>query len=660
MRTAGRTRQSQYRPLTAESWQACFWAEDPGQITPSNGASVTSWHNAGSNGSAWTEATNPPTFRSAVTRFGGKPGLEFDGDNDALRVSGSWSNISAPYTVMMVVEPLSETELITGAHGDGDTGALFSITSGAWQGQTNILGTSNSSGVATVGAHIVVFTVNGGSSSLYVNGVQQSFTANIGTAAQTAPVLARHGAILWGNVRFGFAGWIQGTVSESRRKQFERWASNHYKLPLGFYDDFVRDDADEPGRGWTDFHETNPTRQDKSGIRDNAYALVEFQGTVDQQPDSTGWRGGAFRAMPHMTNGFRIVTTGASDTDTRSGSGAFFINPRESLYGAGSWCYTFFGSPLCEIAAIGLNQLDLSYFDYNFFPGTIINPSTVELRIKDGYVESYYNGVRRGVGLIPPELDGSPFHGIQIDTLINNVGKTVDDILIEPWYGTITDYSAPVIESYGAIVTSASATSISVNIPSGVTAGDLLIAIIGVNGGGTINAPSGAWTKQGQAGNVAGNQSAWFTKTADGTETGTLSFGKTGGITSGMAGTMLRISHVCEVENIRVNGSVQANAASTNITAPSVGILGRHRRSIWACFMGASNTVTLPTDFSPVVSTSNGATPQLVVGTRTWDGVIDSPFGTAPVATGTQIGTALSSGQSSAMHFIIMPDPSIT
>lgn len=661
MKTARRTRHSSYRVLKALDWQACLWAEDPNQAAPTNGASVASWHNAGSNGSTWTEATNQPTYQASVAKLGGRPGLEFDGTNDSIQVSGSWTTLSAPYTVMFVAEVLSVSgvENILGVNTNGDNGAIFSASSGAWQSQTNLVGTFSTNGLATAGPHIGVLTVNGASSSLYINGVSQGTIANINTSGQSRPVLARLGSVGWGNVRFGFAGWTNGIVSVSQRKAFERWASNHYQLPLGFYDDFVRDDADEPGRAWIDFYETNPTRQDKSGIRDNAYSLVEFQGSVDQQSDSTGWRGGAFRSMPYMTNGFRIVTTGASNTDTRSGSGAIFVNPRETLYGLGSWYYTFFGSPLCEIASIGLNQLDLSYSDYNFFPGAIINPSTVELRVIDGFVESYYNGIRRGVGLIPPELDGSPFHGIQIDTLTNQVGKTVDDVLIEPWYGTITDYSAPVIESFGAIVTSSSATSINVNIPSGVTAGDLLIAIIGVNGGGTIATPAGGWVKQGQAGNVAGNQSSWLTKTADGSETGTLSFSKTGGSTSSMAGTMLRISRVCGVANIRVNGLIQGNTASTNITAPSIGILGRHRRSIWACFMGASNTVTVPTNYSPVVSTNNGTLPQLVVGTRTWDGVIDSPFGVLPVQTGTQVGTALSSGQSSAMHITVLPDPSI-
>lgn len=657
MRSAARTRVKSYRPLAAEAWQACFWAEDPDQAAPSNGASVTSWHNAGTNGDAWTEATNPPTYRSNVARFGGKPGLEFDGTNDTLRVSGSWSNISAPYTVMMVVEPLSETELILGGHGGSDTGALFSATNGLWQGQTNILGTANSSGLATVGAHIIVFTVNGASSSLYVNGVQQSFTADIGTVAQTTPVLARHGSILWGNVRFGFAGWLQGTVSESKRKRFERWASNHYQLPLGFEDDFVRDDSDTIGKAWTDFNETNPTREDKSGIIDNGYGILEFQGAVDQQADSTGWRGGAYRAMPNMTNGVRIVTT-VSDVSPFSGSGAIHVNPRVTSYAAGTWYHLGFGIPVCEVGSIGLNQPEFSYYDFNLLPN-LSAPYVSEIRAVDGMMESYCDGVRWGVAPIPDELLNSPFHGMQIDMGSNVVGKSIDNITIEPWYGTITDYSPAAIEATGAVAKSSSSNSIDVAVPSGVVAGEILIAIIGVNGGGTLNAPDGTWSKLGQGGNSFASQISYLKKTATGSETGTVTFTKTGGTTSSITGVMMRFSNTSPETSQAVTGTIQGNASSSSVTASSVGVLGRHRRSLWAAFSGSSTTITLPGTFSPVAATAGGSAGQLVVGTRTWEGTIDPPFGSLPIQTGTQVGSASPAAQSATLHMLILPDPNI-
>lgn len=67
----------------------------------SDGDTVTSWTDAGSQGKNLAEATNPPTYRTNV--INSLPVVRFDGTNDTM-TAAAITSISQPLTVFMVVK----------------------------------------------------------------------------------------------------------------------------------------------------------------------------------------------------------------------------------------------------------------------------------------------------------------------------------------------------------------------------------------------------------------------------------------------------------------------------------------------------------------------------------------------------------------------------
>lgn len=82
---------------------------------------------------------------------------------------------------------------------------------------------------------------------------------------------------------------------------------------------------------------------------------------------------------------------------------------------------------------------------------------------------------------------------------------------------------APEVESTSSNRTTGDETSHPITMPSGITAGDLLIIIFSVDGDPTASIGSGGWTKLGQESNSTSTTQAIFYKTAAGGDTATVS-----------------------------------------------------------------------------------------------------------------------------------------
>lgn len=130
--------------------------------------------------------------------------------------------------------------------------------------------------------------------------------------------------------------------------------------------------------------------------------------------------------------------------------------------------------------------------------------------------------------------------------------------------------SPPVVESASSGNNGTTATSVVVNMPSGVTTGDLLIAQVTISTNVTPNTPSG-WTLERSdvaAGNIV--RSFIFSRVADGTEGATQTFDAPG--SGRWAAGILRISGADTTTPVDVDGATvdNGNPASTNMVAPSV------------------------------------------------------------------------------------------
>jgi hypothetical protein len=96
---------------------------------------------------------------------------------------------------------------------------------------------------------------------------------------------------------------------------------------------------------------------------------------------------------------------------------------------------------------------------------------------------------------------------------------SVANLLID---ATNTNTDAPVVESRASARTTGNATSHPITLPSGVTAGDLILAFFSVDGNPTVSTTSTGWNKLGQRSNSNVVTGAVFWKIATGSNSLTL------------------------------------------------------------------------------------------------------------------------------------------
>ncbi len=217
-----------FNPLSYGSPVHAFWAESPGMIGTANGVDVTSWENTGSNGTAATEATNPPSY--VVSGINGRPSLDFV-PNDKLSIgSGDTSDIAQPGTIVCVMQldvltnvqyssPVTNKEWYLKAKVSG--GAHWRINAG-----TNLTATTDAPVSGT--PYVTVAVYDGTSSHISVNGVEIN-RGDAGTDPLDGLIIGsgRTGDNHDGDISF-IAVYDTDVTGESWFAEFEQGLRNYY------------------------------------------------------------------------------------------------------------------------------------------------------------------------------------------------------------------------------------------------------------------------------------------------------------------------------------------------------------------------------------------------------------------------------------------------
>lgn len=196
-----------------------------------------------------------------------------------------------------------------------------------------------------------------------------------------------------------------------------------------------------------------------------------------------------------------------------------------------------------------------------------------------------------------------------------------------------------VLQGTPALYESASATSAVVPYPSGVAAGEVLIAVVVHS---TLTAPTtspgGTWVLAASRNSIAteGPSIAVWTMVAAGGETGTVTF-PTNAVASRVSGMMFRFSGV-NTTTIEDVPEVSAISNAMSLTTPSIVTVTNNAYLFTATSINAGSTATIAGPTGPVqLSTTTGTGRRLVVfgesqptlgdsGTRTWTTTLTLPF----------------------------------
>ncbi len=104
-----------FNPLTAVTWAAAGWANDPLWTNPGNGNPVDSWRNASGGGDMYTY-TDSPIFRGSVTSYNNRAMVEFSSSSYQSMTLSAPVNIAANYTLVIIgsMTSVSSTQALMG------------------------------------------------------------------------------------------------------------------------------------------------------------------------------------------------------------------------------------------------------------------------------------------------------------------------------------------------------------------------------------------------------------------------------------------------------------------------------------------------------------------------------------------------------------------
>jgi len=310
-----------------------------------------------------------------------------------------------------------------------------------------------------------------------------------------------------------------------------------------------------------------------------------------------------------------------------------------------------------ELGLVGKLQSDFSYLE--LAPGTTMPSPGDDLRLRSvgGQVAVEVNGVTVcGPVDLPPELVGSTLHGVQMDVADDldeneGIGLGVD---IEVDATPLTVRSAPLTPAIGSPVETASSTTLNVPYPSGITAGQSLYCVMATKNGGTFSAAGWTLVTGSNYGVVAGIQVGVLTKTAVGSESGSLT------VTKSAAGIMAGVMFRATGDRVPVLGGQANGSASTSIPCPAITMFGPMRTLVWIAATNIDTIITPPDDYFPLsAGLSANQDLRLAVAVVVADSHPDMPpppfnaysSGHFPA----QVGAAASSAQSAAGHLILSP-----
>ena len=217
-----------FDPLADVPWTSAWWAEDPNWTDPGDGNPVPQW-DAGVGTHDLVEAASasqPPTYRAAVTQMGGQPAIDF-ATGDWMEATGLAQ--SQPNTIVFVFRAKDTSDR---ALCDGLSSRQFirSGTNYQW-----FAGSSRTGGTGdTDNPHILVanFTTQTGSRALEVDGVAVNTQSPGSNSLNGFTVGALLDGALWQmNGWIAFVGIADHILSRGHRDNLLAWAQDHYGVP---------------------------------------------------------------------------------------------------------------------------------------------------------------------------------------------------------------------------------------------------------------------------------------------------------------------------------------------------------------------------------------------------------------------------------------------
>lgn len=217
---------SAFNPLTYLSWHSAYWAEDPDWTNPGDGNAVSSWRDGSGNGRTVSQGTGTrqPIYRA--TGIGSQPGVQFDGTDDWLASSSSFTATTGDLTKVMVLKPTATNSgrhfWSRGASGGRADGFVWGTAWGAYSPATGIF----SGGTVNTNAHLVIITF-ATAAEIVVDGTQVA--TDSGSASLSGHTLASEpgGGSPWAGY-IAFAGLYNGTLTSGQKADLLAWAQDHY------------------------------------------------------------------------------------------------------------------------------------------------------------------------------------------------------------------------------------------------------------------------------------------------------------------------------------------------------------------------------------------------------------------------------------------------
>lgn len=231
-------RDTPFSPLTSWATQphSIFWADDPSWSNPGDGNAVSTWRNAGSNGTAAVQAVAllQPTFRAAGTGLNGHAGVQGDGTADTL-ATAAFTSIPQPYSIVAVgsiSSAAAAAKFLYDSISGANEAAFYVATAGTKFSCYAGVGFDTDVGVDT-NVHMSRVYWNGASSAMAVD--ETSKAGNAGASAITG--------ITIGSAAGGAAGFNAGTIgllilypgqitADASWAAFKVWCAAYYGLTL--------------------------------------------------------------------------------------------------------------------------------------------------------------------------------------------------------------------------------------------------------------------------------------------------------------------------------------------------------------------------------------------------------------------------------------------
>lgn len=225
-----------YNVLTAIPWSHAYWAEGPEflALAVADGAVVANLPDEiGTADAVQGTAAQKPLYKAA-SGLNAQPGIRLDGVNDLLS-TGTWANVSLPYTVVLIAKMIVQT--------DGTTYVLvggLNTSTGRAEIMTNVTpnpdqwmafaGANVSGGDADTAAHLFVAEYAAASGSLLT--VDGTVLASGVTSTQINAGLVLgmfgNGSSFPTNEDVAFLGFINRVLTAQEKADLRTWSTAKY------------------------------------------------------------------------------------------------------------------------------------------------------------------------------------------------------------------------------------------------------------------------------------------------------------------------------------------------------------------------------------------------------------------------------------------------